>query len=59
MPGGYELWVVKEGRAPAIYRRSGHVPAGHVPLPISPLHYLYYYSLNNIKKEVASRSFYY
>jgi hypothetical protein len=23
--------------APAIYKRIGHVAAGHVPLPISPL----------------------
>jgi hypothetical protein len=25
MPGGDELYTVKEGRAPAIYKRSGHV----------------------------------
>jgi hypothetical protein len=28
----------KRAGAPAIYTRSGHVAAGHVPLPISPLH---------------------
>jgi hypothetical protein len=44
MPGGYKLSLVKEGRAPAIYRRSGHVPAGHVPPPISPLHYSTFFS---------------
>jgi hypothetical protein len=32
MPSGDELYVRKEGKAPAIYKRSGHVPAGHVPL---------------------------
>jgi hypothetical protein len=37
MPGGYELCVVKEGEALAIYTRSGHMATGHVPLPISPL----------------------
>jgi hypothetical protein len=26
-----------EGEALAIYTKSGHVAAGHVPLPISPL----------------------
>jgi hypothetical protein len=37
MPSGHELCVVIEGEALAIYTRSGHVAAGHVPLPISPL----------------------
>jgi hypothetical protein len=64
MPGGYKLWVVVEGEALAIYTRSGHVAAGHVPLPISLLYYLYniytlskmvnsfiMYKYNDFKKE--------
>jgi hypothetical protein len=35
----YMLIVRKEGKAPAIYKRSGHVAAGHVLLPFSPLYY--------------------
>jgi hypothetical protein len=44
MPGGYKLLCYanckgKRARALAIYKRSGHVAAGHVPLPISSLYY--------------------
>jgi hypothetical protein len=45
----------KRARAPAIYKRSGHVAAGHVLLPISLLHYIILNTLISIAKDKLKR----